>query len=424
MELADDLLEIAARVLPVEMITMGARNRSPQFVYDPKSAEWSREMRNLALLGPKSCQNWVMVYLVRDSKMASDVFDSLKRVGGPMGMQFANPKQVELQNDQTASYINGLKTNCRPGTDFVLCLLSTNRKDRYDAIKTHLCVENPIPSQMIFTKTLSKQQMMMSVCTKVAIQINCKLGGECWAVDIPMGFTMIVGIDTYHDSAQRNRSVVCMVASLNRTFSRWYTRWNFQSTHEELGSGLQVAMNQCVKKFAEVNGSLPTRIIVFRDGVGDGQLNMVTEYELPQIKKGFEPFGIDCKPQLAMVVVKKRVNSRFFGKQGRDFFNPPPGTLIDNSATRPEWYDFFIVSQSVRQGTVTPTHYNIIHDTTTLKPDFMQRLAYKLCHLYYNWPGTIRVPAPCQYAHKMAFLVGQSIHRDPHLSLPDKLFYL
>ena len=49
-------------------------------------------------------------------------------------------------------------------------------------------------------------------------------------------------------------------------------------------------------------------------------------------------------------------------------------------------YDFFLVSQSVRQGTVTPTHYNVVHDTTLLKPDDVQRLTYKLCHLYYNWP--------------------------------------
>ena len=30
-----------------------------------------------------------------------------------------------------------------------------------------------------------------------------------------------------------------------------------------------------------------------------------------------------------------------------------------------------------------------------------KRLAYKLTHLYFNWPGTVRVPAPCQYAHKL-----------------------
>lgn len=38
--------------------------------------------------------------------------------------------------------------------------------------------------------------------------------------------------------------------------------------------------------------------------------------------------------------------------------------------------------------------------------------------------GIIRVPAPCQYAHKLAFLVGQSIHREPNMMLSDRLYYL
>ena len=48
------------------------------------------------------------------------------------------------------------------------------------------------------------------------------------------------------------------------------------------------------------------------------------------------------------------------------------------------------------QGTVSPTHYTVVHDSSELKPDHLQRLTYKLTHMYYNWPGTIRVPAPCQ----------------------------
>lgn len=59
-------------------------------------------------------------------------------------------------------------------------------------------------------------------------------------------------------------------------------------------------------------------------------------------------------------------------------------------------YDFFIVSQHVRQGTVSPTHYIVVEDGLDLKPGLMQRLTYKMTHLYYNWPGTVRVPAPCQ----------------------------
>ncbi len=87
-------------------------------------------------------------------------------------------------------------------------------------------------------------------------------------------------------------------------------------------------------------------------------------------------------------------------------------------------YDFFLVSQSVRQGTVTPTHYHVIKDTTGLTPDQVQVLTNKMCHLYYNWAGPIRVPAPCQYAHKIAFLVGQNVHKDPAVTLRDKLYFL
>ncbi|KAH8018445.1 hypothetical protein HPB51_006345 [Rhipicephalus microplus] len=106
------------------------------------------------------------------------------------------------------------------------------------------------------------------------------------------------------------------------------------------------------------------------------------------------------------------------------FSNPLPGTVIDSEVTRPMSYDFFLVSQSGRLGTVSSTLCNILYDMTGLKLDHMQRVAYKLTHLYFNWPGTIRVPAPCHYAHMLAFLASQSLH-DEHIErLNDTLFYL
>lgn len=48
-------------------------------------------------------------------------------------------------------------------------------------------------------------------------------------------------------------------------------------------------------------------------------------------------------------------------------------------------YDFYLISQTANRGTVSPTHYNVIYDDNALKPDHMQRLTFKLCHLYYNW---------------------------------------
>ena len=106
--------------------------------------------------------------------------------------------------------------------------------------------------------------------------------------------------------------------------------------------------------------------------------------------------------------------------------NPPSGTVVDDVVTLPERYDFFLVSQSVRQGTVNPTSYKVIQDNSGLKPDHLQKLTYKLTHLYYNWPGTVRVPAPCRYAHKLADLVGGSLKDEVHPELIQQnvLYYL
>ena len=80
--------------------------------------------------------------------------------------------------------------------------------------------------------------------------------------------------------------------------------------------------------------------------------------------------------------------------------------------------------QAVNQGTVTPVSFNVIADESMVRAAQLQLFTYKLCHLYYNWQGTIRVPAVCQYAHKLAFLISQSVHENVDEELCRKLFYL
>jgi aubergine-like protein len=277
---------------------------------------------------------------------------------------------------------------------------------------------------MILGRTLSKPKMLMSVATKIAIQINCKLGGEVWALDIPLKGLMVVGVDSYHDSKHKGRSVGAFIASMNRSLTQYYSRCCFQSQHQELLDGMTICAQGALKEFHRRNGALPERIIIYRDGVGDGQLGQIVEHEIPQLLKCLSAIGQNYQPRVSVVVVKKRINAKFFAVGARSLSNPLPGTVVDSVVTKPEWYDFFVVSQSVRQGTVSPTHYNVVWDTNNLGPDKMQRLTYKMTHLYYNWPGTIKVPAPCQYAHKMAFLVGQSLHEEPSMNLADRLYYL
>jgi len=265
----------------------------------------------------------------------------------------------------------------------------------------------------------------MSVCTKIGIQMACKMGGEAWAVKIPPKNIMVVGYDTYHDSLNKSQSVGGFVCSLNGSLTSWYSRVAYHKDSEEMSANFSINLNEGVKRWYEANGgTMPSRIFIYRDGVGEGMISHVYDYELAQIKKQLLSLNQESPPKFAFIIVTKRVNARFFTRTGNTFDNPMPGTVIDNTVTRPTRYDFYLISQSVSQGTVSPTMYNIIHDNTALPPAHHQLLAYKLTHLYFNWQGTIRVPAPCQYAHKLAYLTGTSLHREPSARLAQQLFYL
>jgi aubergine-like protein len=69
--------------------------------------------------------------------------------------------------------------------------------------------------------------------------------------------------------------------------------------------------------YFQVNHTLPEKIIVFRDGVGDGQLNTVGSYEVPQLSECFALFGESYQPQMTMIVVQKRINTRIFSFEVR-----------------------------------------------------------------------------------------------------------
>lgn len=81
---------------------------------------------------------------------------------------------------------------------------------------------------------------------------------------------------------------------------------------------------------------------------------------------------------------------------GNNLSNVLAGTIVDRSITRLDMYDFYLVPQEPSQGTANAVHYVVLHDDNKFQADVIQRLSYKLCFLYYNWPGAIRVPACCQ----------------------------
>ncbi|KAG6934493.1 piwi like RNA-mediated protein silencing 2 [Chelydra serpentina] len=416
-----DVYKTQGHVLPMERINL--RTSSFQTSED---LNWTKEITRDAAISTIPMHYWALFYPKRAVNQARELVSMLEKVSGPIGMQLNQPAWVELKDDRIETYARTIKSIL--GTEgkmqMVVCIITGTRDDLYGAIKKLCCVQSPVPSQVINARTITTQpNKLRSVAQKILLQINCKLGGELWGMDIPLKQLMVIGMDVYHDPSRGMRSVVGFIASTNHTLTKWYSRVVFQMPHQEIADSLKLCLVGALQKFYEVNHCLPVKIAVYRDGVSDSQLNTVVSYEIPQLQQCFQAFE-NYQPKMVVFVVQKKINTNLYSASTEHFVSPAPGTVIDHTVTSRDWVDFYLLSHHVQQGCGIPTRYICVLNTANLSPDHMQRLTFKLCHVYWNWPGTIRVPAPCKYAHKLAFLAGQFLHHEPAIQLCERLFFL
>ncbi|XP_046398366.1 piwi-like protein Siwi [Ischnura elegans] len=416
LNLSQNLVNLPGRQLPPENVY--GNSRQP---LENTLANWTKGMRSCRMVSLGVMNDWVIIFPRQMERDVGKWVESIQRAGGGMGMSVHDPEYIQMNDDRPNSYMQTLdQILSQRVPDLIMCLVTTTRADRYNAIKKRCCIDRAVPTQVVSERVLRNPKGLMSIATKVAIQINCKTGGAPWRVDMPLSGLMVVGFDVCHDTTNRSKSYGALVASLDDGLTRYFSAVSEHTTGEELSNDIGANLVKALRKYSEVNKKLPSKIVIYRDGVGEGQVNYVVEHEVETIKESLKKVYGGDNYRMAFVIVTKRINTRFFlGDR-----NPGPGTVVDDVVTLPERYDFFLISQSVMQGTVTPTSYNVVWDNVELAPDRLQRLTYKMTHLYFNWSGTVRVPAPCQYAHKLAFLVGQSLHRAPRVELADRLYFL
>merc|ERR1712127_862166 len=132
-----------------------------------------------------------------------------------------------------------------------------------------------------------------------------------------------------------------MGASLNDYCTRFHSEVAVHSKNQELVDGLPIIFVSALNKYNEANGKYPYQIVVFRDGVADGQMEATKKNEAGAFKRMFEqvgkarfdtpeaearaaeevkkfdaavPSGYD--PGFNFIVVQKRINTRIFSLQG------------------------------------------------------------------------------------------------------------
>ncbi|EJD04574.1 Piwi-domain-containing protein [Fomitiporia mediterranea MF3/22] len=284
----------------------------------------------------------------------------------------------------------------------------------------------------------------------VILKINVKLGG---INSVPTGnglefihqakisdATMVVGLDVSHPAPGSLRpSMASLVYSVDNYASRYCALCAQQTPRVEVIEGLRemfVEALQRVCEFVSVDVPdpsdpekkrkikiryLPAHILVYRDGLSEGELTNVCNEEITAIQdtitdvwKG-APEDVrkvareDVK--ITYVVVGKKHHIRFFpfkGKKDRradNSGNCPSGFVTDDSRiTHPRMFDFFLQSHAASR----PAHYIVIKDDHEFSSDDIQSITFGLCHAFARSNRTVSIPAPVYYAHLIC--VRANIH--------------
>lgn len=252
-------MKLQGRQIDVEEIIFAKKS----FTAGPK-ADFSKYIGNNEVLHAINLTNWLVIHTKNDTKYARNFIDCMEKNSRPMGINVSKPMIQILDTDKTELYVQMLRKMINSQLQIVVIICPTSRDDRYAAIKKVCCAELPIPSQVINGRTLSRDDKNRGIVQKIALQMNCKMGGSLWSIKIPLANVMICGIDTYHDAAKKDNSVSALVASLNGTYTKWYSRAVIQKQKEELINGLCASLVAGLNAYKTLNGKLPERIIIYR----------------------------------------------------------------------------------------------------------------------------------------------------------------
>ncbi|KAF1352670.1 Piwi-domain-containing protein [Lizonia empirigonia] len=363
-----------------------------------------------------------------------------------------NKDFVKIQKQITESL-----TRFQSRPKFLFVLLPNDNATLYDAIKYVCDVEQGIPNICNIGSKFSKERGQMQYFANVAMKFNQKLGGVNHTVDAkklaPLDEkTILFGIDVTHPSpgsSKKAPSIAGVVASVDRIFSQYPASLRKQDSREEMVLQLEEMVIERLKLWQKRNkGGLPTKVIVYRDGVSEGQYSIVLEKELEAFEKAFNKmYGAKPKhPKISIIIVGKRHHTRFYpthendtdGKTG----NPMPGTVVDRGVTGEKLFDFFLLAHQGLQGTSKPAHYVVIKDDNKLGADQLQSLTHSLCYTFARATRSVSICPPAYYADLLcergrsylhSVLKGdgsteydENLHwrRDVNLDLIETMYYL
>ena len=324
-----------------------------------------------------------------------DAFDQFVQTSTRSGLRIPNVKTCEslaLDGVNDGKLEQLFKQYSAKKVGFIFIVIPTKSIPLYSRIKHLGDVKYGIHTVCVIGAKFRKKSGKPTFDANVALKANTKLGGTNHVASgeklsfIREGKTMVVGIDVTHPSPGSSTeapSIAAMVASINKDLAQWPAVLRIQERRKEmvtdLGNMIKSRLSMWMNKGG--NSALPDNILIYRDGVSEGQYAIVLDEELPLIREGCKVLYSakqqkEGLPRITIVVVGKRHNTRFYPIRKEDadeYSNPKAGTVVDRGITEAQNWDFFLQSHTAIIGTARPAHYFVVHDEIFRRDQVLKR---------------------------------------------------
>lgn len=430
MDVDTSLAEVQGRVLPTAPLQYGGRG-----VVDPgTTGAWN--LRNVKMLQGAVMHSWAVVSMLqpRDAGGPADDFGQQRfvaeladmlEVSGVMLAPNAKRPPILPHSSGGNNLNNAFRAAagraqqvCGKPAQMLLVLIDRRDVDLYREIKNVGDSQLGIITQVVTADKAGigprnygyKARGRPQYCANVALKVNMKMGGRNVRVGDPLPKLagkkfMLIGADLTHPTGfgSTEPSVAAICCTMDADAAQYATRVVVQpNTREDVVQDMRPAMVELLQQYQRINKALPEVLLMYRDGVSEGQFAVVLEKEFPAIKQACtEVGGAQYNPPLTYVSVQKRHSTRFFPMQDGDADpkgNLLPGTVVDRDVCHPWAFDFFLVAHAALNGTTRPTHYSVLVDEIGFGADELQALTYRLCYLYCRCTRSVSLVPPAYYA--------------------------
>ncbi|KAI9796921.1 MAG: hypothetical protein M1825_006285 [Sarcosagium campestre] len=424
-----EMITVPGRILQPPSVLYGAKKS-----VNPSDGSWN--MVNQKFSVPSALKKWSYCKIqpvgARDSiPPHTSLRDLVQEFAGMMkscGMQ-VDPPTSWSQNHELGLELNPRGAKFDPNFDIVdrwmaamratydirtmFIVLPTKNASMYAHIKYFGDVKHGIATVCSFVDKISSERGRPQYLANVALKMNLKQRGINQQIPpdklgiLCKSKCMVMGIDVTHPSPGSTKgapSVAGVVASVNDKFGQWPASLRAQESRKEMVSGLEDMIFERLKAYQKVNmNALPQNIIVYRDGVSEGQYNTVLEEESPAFDRAIARLypAKGPKPKVSIIIVGKRHHTRFYPTKDEDGDrkgNPKNGTVVDRGVTSERHWDFYLQAHTGLQGTTRPAHYIVVQDQIGLGANGLEQLTHNLCYIFGRATKAVSICPPAYYA--------------------------